>query len=222
MNKLLEKTNIIDSKVNNYMESIKYNFKSNIKIDTSIVQYGDKEYINYELASERVIYHKAKILFSNIGEKVFYNNLEKIFVSNNDIKESVDKTIKNVEQKKYLNENLAVFSKLDKIIEKASIISISKNDIKGRKKYFNYKYYVSNVIIDGKKYVVEFDTRIQNSTGKDERHFRLERIYPISKEASATVSEKNSGGRFVTETSLYKHNNTNNLTSQIIPNENQK
>lgn len=179
MNKLLEKTNIIDSKVNNYMESIKYNFKSNIKIDTSIVQYGDKEYINYESASERVIYHKAKTLFSHIGEKVFYNDLEAIYVDNGDIKESIDKTIKNPNQKKLLYENLAIFSKLNVIIQNAKNIACSKNDLKGRLNYKCYKYYVSNVLIDNKKYVVEFDTRIDFKSGKPERHFILERIYPI-------------------------------------------
>ncbi len=170
------KKNIIDEKVNKYIEKIKNNFSTNIIINTKIIK---EENINYNSASERAIYNKAKILFSKIGKKTFCNNSEIIYVSNNDIKESIDKTIKNPYQKKYLKENIAVFAKLDKIIESAKVLSYSSNDLKGRVEYKEYKYYVVNILIDNKKYVVEFDTRIQNTNGKNERHFRLERIYPI-------------------------------------------
>lgn len=128
--------------------------------------------------------------------------MKKIYVTNADINESISKTIKNVEQKKYIKENLAIFSQLDKIIENAEEISNSLIDNKGRTQYYNYKYYISIVEIDGKKYIVEFDTRLQKPEGKDERHFRLERVYPIKKEVSATGAENNSVGQFVTETSL--------------------
>lgn len=213
---LVSKTNIIDEKVNEYINSVKNNFVESAKIDTNIVQSENEIPINYKMASESTIYSKAKSLFSKIGKKVFNNNSEKIFVTNNDIKESIDKTIKNPEQKELINENLAVFSQLDKIIENAREIAYSEKDSKSRP-FKDYKYYVSNALIDGNQYVVEFDTRVDSKSGKDERHFRLERVYPIQKEASATGQVKLPVDRFGTETSLYNNNSTTNRQSQIAP-----
>lgn len=209
-----EYKSIIDEKVNNYIENNKNNFVANTEIDTNIVSKGDIAPLNYKTAKQTTIYKKARNLFKNIGRKVFKNNLEDIYVNNTDIRESVDKTIKNPQQSKYMIENLSVFSKLDSIIENAQEISFSGEDTKGRKQYSNYKYYVSNVKIDGKDYVVEFDTRMQNFEGKAERHFRLERIYPIEKEVSATGTN-NIADQFGTETSFYNNDTINSKESKV-------
>lgn len=111
--------------------------------------------------------------------RVFRNNNENIYVTNADINKSISETLKNKEQHQYINENLAVFSQLDKVIENAKEIGYSQKDNKGRN-YKDYKYYVSNVFIDEIPFVVEFDTRLQlGETRNFERHFRLERVYPI-------------------------------------------
>lgn len=164
--------NKIDEKVKQYIEKNKVNFSSNIDIETKIINEKNAHNLNYKLQSQGVIYSKAKELFSNIHRRVFKNNNQNIYVTNADIKESIEKTLKNASQKAYLNENIAVFSKLDKIIENAELISSEKFDNKGRNQYENYEYYVSKVKIDEEPYIVEFDTRLQEGTsGKKRKTF---------------------------------------------------
>lgn len=181
--------NKIDEKVKQYIEKNKVNFSSNIDIETKIINEKNADNLNYKLQSQGVIYSKE--LFSNIHRRVFKNNNQNIYVTNADIKESIEKTLKNASQKAYLNKNIAVSSKLDKIIENAELISSEKFDNKGRNQYENYEYYVSKVKIDEEPYIVEFDTRLQEGTsGKKERHFRLERVYNINEITSQTGTDK--------------------------------
>lgn len=183
--------NKINEKVKQYIGKNKENFSSNINIETKVINENNAHSLNYKLQSQGVIYNKAKELFSNIHRRVFKNNNESIYVTNADIKESIEKTLKNASQKAYLNENIAVFSQLDKIIENAELISSEKFDNKGRNQYKNYEYYASKVNIDGHPYVVEFDTRLQEGTsGKKERHFRLERVYNVNEVTSQTGTDK--------------------------------
>lgn len=213
-----QKSNIIDKKVGDYIENIKDNFRADINIDTSVVTAGNVSVVDYKNAKEVTLRNRAKQLFEKIGKKVFNNNNEKIYVSNTDISESIHKTISNVEQKQLINENLAVFSKLDKIIEKGKEISDSI-DVKGRNEYSNWKYYVSNVNIDGKPYIVEFDTVLRDN---NQRHFRLERVYKINKEASVTGVDKNLVNQFVPEASINniipsEQNYVNNAKKNMNP-----
>lgn len=176
MNIKEEKLNIINQLVSNYIKKVKYRFKSEISINTEILP----DETNYEKMREAELYCEAKKLFSKINRNIFKNGEQNIYVTNSDISESIHKTVTNSEQKKYMKQNIVVFSKLNEIIEKGKLISFDKIDKKGRNEYYNYEYYVSNVKIDNKPYVVEFDTRLQvGTTGKIERHFRLERIYKI-------------------------------------------
>lgn len=191
------KNNIIDTKVKEYINNSLSDFKTNINISTDVINNNNLAPVDYKTAKQVNIYKKARDLFGNIGKKVFSNNSEDIYVSNTDINESIAKTMKNLSQKNMLHENLAVFSQLDKIIESGKEIS-STNETKGRDKYNDWKYYVSNVMIDNKPYVVEFDTVFNENDKK--RHFRLERIYNINEEVSATGSNKYSVNQFGTET----------------------
>lgn len=215
-----KKSNIIDEKVSEYIKSIKDNFNTDINIGTNVVTSGNASIVDYKNAKEVTLRNRAKQLFEKIGKKVFNNNNEKIYVSNTDISESIHKTISNIEQKQLINENLAVFSKLDEIIEKGKEISDSI-DVKGRSKYSNWKYYVSNVKIDGKPYIVEFDTVLRDN---NQRHFRLERVYKINKEASVTGVDKNLVNQFVPEASINniipsEQNYVNNTKKTMNPTE---
>lgn len=208
----MQKTKIIDKIVNDYIEKTRNDFKTNINIDTNLV---NKEKINYSNEKQTTIYKKARDLFQKIGKKVFKNNDETIYVDNSDISESIRKTLEDINQKNQLSENIAVFSKLDKIIENAELIGEAKFDTKNRTDRFkDYKYYVSNVTIDGNPYVVQFDTRLDNKDGSDKRHFVLERVYPIQKETSATGQNISSVDQFGTDVS--RENNV----SQSIENVN--
>lgn len=181
------KRNIIDEKVNEYIKQNRNNFNSNINLSTDVVNKTNETPINYKVQNQGTIYKKARELFSKVNKKVFKNANQDIYVTNGDIRESIEKTLKNPEQRKQINENLAVFSQLDKIIENGKKISSSELDNKGRNEYADYEYYVSNAYIDGKPYVVEFDTRLQKGESrKQERHFRLERVYNINEVGSKT------------------------------------
>lgn len=198
-----QKSNIIDEKVSNYIESIKDNFTSDVDIDTSVVTDGNVPTSDYKNTKEVILRNRAKELFRKIGRRVFNNNNEKIYVTNTDISESIRKTITNPNQKNLMLENLAVFSKLDEIIENGKEISSSAIDIKNREQYSDYKYYVTNARVNGKNCVVEFDTRVQEkNNGMKERHFRLERIYEINKGDSATGADIKSTNQFGTESPI--------------------
>ena len=197
-----KKSNIIDEKVSEYIKSVKDNFNTDINIDTNVVNKDNIVPIDYGNEKQTTIYKRARDIFQKIGKRVFINKNdgEKIYVTNTDINESISKTIKNPKQNKLLKENMAVFSKLDKIIENGKEISNSKIDSKGRENFSDYRYYVTNAIINGKKYVVEFDTRVQErNNGAEERHFRLERIYEIKEGDSATGADIKSTSQVVTE-----------------------
>lgn len=190
--------NIINEKVNNYIENIRENFKTNINIDSKIIQENNTVPINYKIQNEVTIFKKAKNIFNNLQRKVFRNGDTDIYVDNADIKESIHHTLKDSTQKLLLDENLAVYSQLDKVIENA--IQISEDlENKGRSKFSDWKYFVSNVNIDGNPYVVEFDTTMKDG----QRHFRLERLYKIKEASVATDSANNLPPRFECNTCFY-------------------
>lgn len=198
----VKQPNKIEQKVNEYIEQVKDKFETDINIDTSVVTSEDNAPVDYKTAKEVAIRGKAKELFSKIHRRVFKNNNEKIYVNNTDISKSINRTLKIPNQKELIYENLAVFSKLDKVIENAQEIAIAPIDNKGRTQYSDYRYYVSNVNIDGEPYVVEFDTRVQEGTsGKQERHFRIERVFELNKEEVSATGTDNSINQFGTETS---------------------
>lgn len=198
----LKKSNIINEKVNEYIDTVRDDFKSDIDIKTQSINEGDMVPFDYNKAGQSALSKKAKSLVDRLKTRVFKNNNEDIHVSNGDIRKSISETLKNQEQNKYKKENVAVFSQLDKVIENAKLLDIA-DEHKGRDYYSDYKYYVSNVYIDGNPFVVEFDTRMQDSgNGTMERHFRLERVYPLNNNevVSNTVPKVNSDNTFLNET----------------------
>lgn len=169
----------------------KYNYKISIeKIIENYIKINSKKLkcikitiskkipTNYYLKMTHAeIFNVAKKSFSKINKNIFFNNGIKIYVSNRDIKESIAKTIRSINQREILNKHIIVFENLDKIIENGVIISSNK-EMKKRKQFLYWDYYITVVNILNKKYIVEFDTVIRNN---NEKHFRLERIYQIEK-----------------------------------------
>ena len=217
-NSKMSKQNTINQKVSEYIKKNKDSFSTNINIDTNILNTPDNLVRNYASAKETVLYDKARKLFKGINKKVFKNNNQYIYVTNADISESIHKTMTNKEQKGLMKENIAVFSQLDKIIESGELISTDKTDNKGRKEYSDYEYYVSKANIDGQPYIVEFDTRLQvGTTGKPERHFRLERIYKIDETDSVSGTD-NSMIHFVPESVSINNSISQNSSNMQVEN----
>ena len=170
------------------------NLEPNLDISTSIV--ND---INIKEIKQMEAYKKARDLFSQIHKRKFQNNNTKmnIYVTNSDIKESINTTYTYTEQRKYLKENIAIYSQLDNIIENAELIS-NTNELKGRQKYQQWDYYAIPINIDNNKFIVQFDT-VQREDG--ETHFRVERLYKITEEGDSTtvVPTEKSATRFTVE-----------------------
>lgn len=181
------KSNIINEKVNQYIEENKNNFKTDINLDTKVVQNQNAQMpINYKKANETTVRKRAQEIFSKLKKNGFKNNNDIIYVDNSDIKESIHHTLKDNKQKSLLNENLAVYSQIDKIIENAQQIS-SDYEKKGREKFSDWKYYASNVNIDNRPFIVEFDTVMKDN----QRHFRIERLYEINKKIDVATDSSN-------------------------------
>lgn len=196
------KNNIINNLMKDIILKEKDNFKSTIKIDTNVVDKTAKIALNYNKVGQSTLSNIAKRLFNNLHKNVLNNKAEKIYVTNSDINESIAQTLKNPDQKALLKDNLSVFSQLDKIIENSKEIKSSETEItdnKSRTQYKDYKYYYTQAYIDGEQTWIQFDTRVQKgTTGKDERHFRLERIYKIN-EVSSNGGTENSITHFSNE-----------------------
>lgn len=207
-----QRTNKINNAVNEYIKKMNGKFETKINLNTSVI---NDTSLPVDLSENNkniqgTLNGIAKNLFNKLNRKVFKNNNEDIYVSNRDIRKSISETLKNQDQKKYYRENISVFSQLDKIIENAQEIAFDPTDKKGRT-YKDYKYYVSNAYIDGNPYIVEFDTRIEKgSAGQDERHFRLERVYPLKNknEVSTDPVLDNSNSLVLSE------NTSNNILPQ--------
>lgn len=170
------------------------NLETNINISTNMFNH-----INIKEIKQMEAYKAARDLFSQIHKRKFQNKNTNIniYVTNSDIKESINTTYTYTEQRKYLKENIAIYSQLDNIIENAQLIS-NTNELKGRQNYQLWEYYAMPINIDNNKFIVQFDT-VQREDG--ETHFRVERLYKITEEGSSTtvVPTKKSATRFTVE-----------------------
>ena len=190
------------------------NLETNINISTDIV--ND---INIKEIKQMEAYKMAKDLFGQVHKRKFQNNNTKtnIYVTNSDIKESINTTYTYTEQRKYLKENIAIYSQLDNIIENAELIS-NTNELKGRQNYQLWEYYAMPINIDNNKFIVQFDT-VQREDG--ETHFRVERLYKITEEGGSTtvVPTKKSATRFTVEPPSTKNSiSQNNQTVKTSTN----
>ena len=156
------------------------NLDTNINISTDIV-----DNINTKETKQMEAYKTARDLFSQIHKRKFQNKntTANIYVTNSDIKESINITYTYTEQRKYLKENIAIYSQLDNIIENAQLIS-STDELKGRKGYQLWEYYAMPININNNKFIVQFDT-VQREDG--EIHFRVERLYKVTEEGGSTT-----------------------------------
>ncbi len=162
-------SNISDA-IKDYVNEIKDNFIAKVEIKT------DKTGIKFKNKSQVEIYKMAREKFKETGNTYFINNNEIIHVSNSDIKESVAKIIKSGYQKELLSKHLELFAHLDKIIENGIIIA-NANETKCRYQNLNWKYYIVPIIINNRKYIIQFD--VVTKYVDNQKHFRVLRLFKI-------------------------------------------
>lgn len=159
------------SEIFEYIEK-KFNNQLKININNDI---KNKEYL--KLKSQEMFKY-AKMLFKNnhnVAE--FYNNKDKIIVSNNDIKHTITFIYKTPGQKNILLQYPFVFSNLGDIIKHAKLISQTESNDK-EKNEKSWHYYYDNLDIDGERYIIVFDVVSRNN---GENHYRVQRLKKIDK-----------------------------------------
>lgn len=175
--KLNKYINAKDLFIKEYNKSLKS--KENIRImNNKIKDLNDIELSKLTLTNSKKL---AIELFNNYSNKnIFLNNKNKIIVNNEDIRESIAKIYSDKRQKCYLKEHLLIFTNLGLVIEKGILVS-QNYEIKNRKNYNSWNYYVENVKINDKLFLLEFDVV---SRSDDENHYRMHRLAILNKKAS--------------------------------------
>ena len=147
------------------------------------------QFINIDLNTKNAteIYHIAIKLFKdNHKENIFVNNKNQIKVTNQDIKESINKICNDRLQNIFLKEHLIVFSYLGKIIEKAQLVN-QTTESKYRFKYNTWNYYNSCIKINDILYILEFDVV---SRSDRENHYRLQRLKKANTQSTLLINSE--------------------------------
>lgn len=127
--------------------------------------------INNKNATE--IYHIVVDLFkNNHKQNIFINNSSKIKITNQDLKESINKIFNDNLQNKLLKEHLSVFSNLGNIISNWSLINQTFEN-KNRSNYNTWNYYFNYIYIGNVLFMLEFDV-VSRKDG--ENHYRIQRL----------------------------------------------
>lgn len=157
------------SNVKSIFDEVRNKYDGEVKIDNTIDMSG----IDFSNLKSPAMYSYAKDIFNkNHKTNEFYNNGNKIIVSNRDIKHTVTYIYKTPGQKNMLPQHLLVFSDLGDIIEHAKLINQSgSNDIGTNEN--SWHYYYDNLDIKGEKYTLVFDV-VSRDNG--ENHYRVQRL----------------------------------------------
>lgn len=131
------------------------------------------------------IYHVAtKIFKNNHSKNTFVNNGNQIKVTNQDIKESINKIFNDRLQNKYLKEHLSGFSDLGDIIEKSRLVN-QTSEKKNRSKYNTWNYYFSGLKINNELFDLEFDVVLRTD---GENHYRLQRLKKADTQSTLPIN----------------------------------
>lgn len=129
--------------------------------------------INIKEKNITEVYHLATKLFkSNHKRNTFINNGNEIKVTNQDIKESINKIANDKMQNKYLKEHLVIFTDLGNIIQNARLVNQTIEN-KNRLKYNIWNYYFNGLKINNILFDLEIDV-VSRSDG--ENHYRIQRL----------------------------------------------
>lgn len=166
-------------------------FNNKITINKNIVEIDEKELLKLTLTQLKKI--SIEIFRNNHESNTFQNDGNNIMINNEDIKESIKKILGDKRQKEHLIEHLKVFSKLGYVIKYGKLVSESMEQ-KARQNYNSWHYYVENIIIGKKKFLLEFDVVSRND---GENHYRIQRLVPLdyekNKSPNSSISSKTMG-----------------------------
>ena len=186
------------NKYNNLEEIFKYEGKNN----NSIININLMD-IDLKNKTANEIYHIATKIFKNNHKKrTFINDKNKINVTNQDIKESINKIYNDRLQNKYLKEHLAIFLILGNVIEKSSLVNQTIEN-KNRSKYITWNYYFSNLKIDNQLFNFEFDV-VSRIDG--ENHYRVQRLEKSKYSVNSFINDE-----VDFEVLAYENNDTTNM-----------
>lgn len=125
---------------------------------------------NLKIESLKVVANK---LFNKYHKtNIFDNNGCEICVTKNGINESIQKLYNSKNQRNFLKEHLMVFTKLGDIITDSVLVSQTL-ERKERAGILYWNYYLNNIYINRKFYIIEFDVRILNI---GQTQYRVQRI----------------------------------------------
>ena len=186
------------NKYNNLEEIFKYEGKNN----NSIININLMD-IDLKNKTANEIYHIATKIFKNNHKKrTFINDKNKINVTNQDIKESINKIYNDRLQNKYLKEHLAIFLILGNVIEKSNLVNQTIEN-KNRSKYITWNYYFSNLKIDNQLFNFEFDV-VSRIDG--ENHYRVQRLEKSKYSVNSFINDEVDFG-----VPAYENNDTTNM-----------
>lgn len=203
------------SNVRSIFEEIKNKYNGEVQIDNDI----DVSNIELLKLKPQEMYSYAKDIFSQHHDtNEFYNDGNKIIVSNRDIKHTVTYIYKTPGQKNMLEQHLYVFSDLGDIIEHATLINQSGSSDVGTEEN-SWHYYYDNLDIKGEKYTLVFDVVSRNN---GENHYRVQRLekQDIIKEEPSARNIANSNITLTYEDSTSADNIpqfNENVKSSILP-----
>ena len=186
------------NKYNNLEEIFKHESKNN----NSIININLMD-IDLKNKTANEIYHIATKIFKNNHKKrTFINDKNKINVTNQDIKESINKIYNDRLQNKYLKEHLAIFLILGNVIKKSSLVNQTIEN-KNRSKYITWNYYFSNLKIDNQLFNFEFDV-VSRIDG--ENHYRVQRLEKSKYSVNSFINDEVDFG-----VPAYENNDTTNM-----------
>lgn len=162
---------------------------------TSVNEISELKEINFNKISENEYIKLSKNIFKKYNMKrVFYNNDSnlKVKVILDDIKESAYKAFNNKYQNKLIKQHIEALTKIEDIISNAEEASM-EIEKKNREKYSNWKYFTTQMEIENKPYLIQFDIAKKD----DGYHFRLQRLVELNikntRDTASTMTNKQVG-----------------------------
>ena len=148
------------------------NYDGNIEVNIDICSILEK----YDLSNMKSSKAAAIKVFNTFHKNnVFTNQGNKIEITKDGIRESVQKIFENEEQRELIKEHLQVFSNLGDIIEHADLVRQANNNKPNERPGVNsWNYYFAGLNINNKKYSLEFEVRSMDNGNNQYRVQRLE------------------------------------------------
>ena len=145
-------------------------------LNTNFYILSNINFTSIKKIEEKNIKQIARNIFHSYhNTNIFYNQDNKIYVTDTGIDESIHKIIRSIHNEKELHKYLIILANLGNIIKNARLINQSC-EIKSRSKYIHWNYYLIGLFIQHNRYLFIFDVV---SMDNGENHYRVGRIKKI-------------------------------------------